>query len=177
MIASGAADRSAGIICDAKSGVSGAGRKPSLKTSFCEVADNFSVYSVLDHRHVAEVLMVSGLDEPEFSFTAHLLPIERGILETIYVRTRGIKSAEELLNIYLGHYQAEKFVRLYQPGTLPDLAAVNRTNFCDIGFKFDAPTGRAIIVSAIDNLVKGAAGQAIQNMNLMLGCEETAGLL
>ena len=177
LIASGAADRSAGIICDAKSGVSGAGRKPTLKTSFCEVADNFSVYSVLDHRHVAEVLMVSGLKEPELSFTAHLLPIERGILETIYVRTRGIKSAEELLNIYLGHYQAEKFVRLYQPGTLPDLAAVNRTNFCDIGFKFDAPTGRAIIVSAIDNLVKGAAGQAIQNMNLMLGCEETEGLL
>jgi N-acetyl-gamma-glutamyl-phosphate reductase len=177
LIASGAADRSAGIICDAKSGVSGAGRKPTLKTSFCEVADNFSVYSVLDHRHVAEVLMVSGLDEPELSFTAHLLPIERGILETIYVRTRGIKSAEDLLNIYLGHYQAEKFVRLYPPGTLPDLAVVNRTNFCDIGFKFDAPTGRAIIVSAIDNLVKGAAGQAIQNMNLILGCEETAGLL
>src|ERR1700728_289936 len=177
LIASGAADRSAGIICDAKSGVSGAGRKPTLKTSFCEVADNFSVYSVLDHRHVAEVLMVSGLDEPELSFTAHLLPIDRGILETIYVRTRGIKSGDELLEVYLSQYGTEKFVRLYQPGSLPDLAAVNRTNFCDIGFKFDAPTGRAIIVSAIDNLVKGAAGQAIQNMNLMLGCEETAGLL
>src|SRR6202046_2178337 len=176
LIASGSADRSAGIICDAKSGVSGAGRKASLKTSFCEVTDNFSVYSTLDHRHVPEVLATAGLDEPELTFTAHLLPIDRGILETIYVRTRNIKSAEDLLDIYLRHYQAEKFVRLYQPGTWPDLAAVNRTNFCDIGFKFDAPTGRAIIVSAIDNLVKGAAGQAIQNMNLMLGCEETAGL-
>jgi N-acetyl-gamma-glutamyl-phosphate reductase len=177
LIASGVADRSAGIICDAKSGVSGAGRKASLKTSFCEVTDNFSAYSVLDHRHVAEVLMVSGLDEPEFTFTAHLLPIDRGILETIYVRTRNIKSAEQLLDVYLRQYQTEKFVRLYQPGTLPDLSAVNRTNFCDIGFKFDPATGRAVIVSVIDNLVKGAAGQAIQNMNLILGCEETAGLL
>jgi N-acetyl-gamma-glutamyl-phosphate reductase len=177
LIASGVADRSAGIVCDAKSGVSGAGRKATLTTSFCEVADNFSIYSVFDHRHVAEVLMVSGLDEPELSFTAHLLPIDRGILETIYVRTRGIKTAEDLLDVYLRHYQTEKFVRLYQPGSLPDLAAVNRTNFCDIGFKFDPATGRAVIVSAIDNLVKGAAGQAIQNMNLILGCEETAGLL
>src|SRR6202046_1311761 len=129
LIASGSADRSAGIICDAKSGVSGAGRKASPKTSFCEVTDNFSVYSVFDHRHVAEVLMVSGLEEPELSFTAHLLPIDRGILETIYVRTRGIKSGDDLLDIYLRHYQAEKFVRLYQPGNLPDLSAVNRTNF------------------------------------------------
>lgn len=177
LVASGAADRSAGIVCDAKSGVSGAGRKATLKTSFCEVADNFSAYSVLDHRHVAEVLMISGLDEPELSFTAHLLPIDRGILETIYVRTRNIKSAEDLQDIYLSRYKSEAFVRLYQPGSLPDLAAVNRTNFCDIGFRFDAATGRAIIVTAIDNLVKGAAGQAIQNMNLMLGCEETAGLL
>ena len=177
LIAKGVVDRSAGIICDAKSGVSGAGRKASLKTSFCEVTGNFSVYSVLDHRHVAEVLMVSGLDEPELSFTAHLLPIDRGILETIYVRTSNISSAEELLDIYLGQYRTEKFVRIYPPGSLPDLAAVNRTNFCDIGFKFDPATGRAVIVSAIDNLVKGAAGQAIQNMNLILGCEETAGLL
>jgi N-acetyl-gamma-glutamyl-phosphate reductase len=177
LVASGVVDRAAGIVCDAKSGVSGAGRKATLKTSFCEVTDNFSVYSVLDHRHVPEVLMVSGLDEPELSFTAHLLPIDRGILETIYVRTRGIKSGADLLDVYLGHYQTEQFVRLYQPGSLPDLSGVNRTNFCDIGFQFDPATGRAIIISAIDNLVKGAAGQAVQNMNLILGCDETAGLL
>jgi N-acetyl-gamma-glutamyl-phosphate reductase len=176
LIATGVADRGAGIICDAKSGVSGAGRKASLNTSFCEVTENISIYSVLDHRHVPEVLMVSGLDEPEFSFTAHLLPIDRGILETIYVRTRNITTAEQLLGIYRRRYQSEKFVRLYPLGSLPDVSAVNRTNFCDIGLKFDATTGRAIIVSAIDNLVKGAAGQAIQNMNLMLGCEETTGL-
>ncbi len=177
LIASGVADRSAGIVCDAKSGVTGAGRKASLKTSFCEVADNFSVYSVFDHRHVAEVLRISGLEESELSFTAQLLPIDRGILETIYLRTRNINSAEDLLEIYLRQYKTEKFVRLYPAGSLPDLGAVNRTNFCDIGFKFDPATGRAVIVSAIDNLVKGAAGQAIQNMNLILGCEETAGLL
>jgi N-acetyl-gamma-glutamyl-phosphate reductase len=177
LIAAEVVDRAAGIICDAKSGVSGAGRKASLATSFCEVTENFSIYSVLDHRHVPEVLMVSGLDEPEFSFTAHLLPIDRGILETIYVRTRNINTGEQLLDIYRRRYQSEKFVRLYPLGTLPDISAVNRTNFCDIGLKFDAASGRAIIVSAIDNLVKGAAGQAIQNMNLILGCEETAGLL
>jgi N-acetyl-gamma-glutamyl-phosphate reductase len=177
LITAGAVDLAAGIICDAKSGVSGAGRKASLATSFCEVTGNFSIYSVLDHRHVPEVLMVSGLAEPEFSFTAHLLPIDRGILETIYVRTRNIQTGEQLLDIYRRQYQSEKFVRLYPLGSLPDVSAVNRTNFCDIGLKFDAATGRAIIVSAIDNLVKGAAGQAIQNMNLMLGCEETAGLL
>ena len=177
LIAAGVVDRSAGIICDAKSGVSGAGRKPSLKTSFCEVTDNFSIYSVLDHRHVPEVLMVSGLEEPEFSFTAHLLPIDRGILETIYVRTRNITSGDQLLDIYRRKYESEKFVRLYPLGSLPDVAAVSHTNFCDIGLKFDAASGRAIVVSAIDNLVKGAAGQAIQNMNLILVCEETAGLL
>jgi len=177
LIAAGAVDRGAGIICDAKSGVSGAGRKASLATSFCEVTGNFSIYSVLDHRHVPEVLMVSGLDETEFTFTAHLLPIDRGILETIYVRTRNIQTAEDLLDIYRRQYQSEKFIRIYPLGSLPDVSAVNRTNFCDIGLKFDAATGRAIIVSAIDNLGKGAAGQAIQNMNLMLGCEETAGLL
>lgn len=177
LVASGVADRSHGIVCDAKSGVSGAGRKPSLKTSFCEVTENFSAYSVLDHRHVAEVLMVSGLDEPELSFTAHLLPIHRGILETIYLRTRNVASAEELLDIYQRQYASEAFVRLYRPGSLPDIAGVHSTNFCDIGFKFDAATGRAVIVSAIDNLVKGAAGQAIQNMNLVLGLDETEGLL
>jgi len=177
LVAAGVLDRSAGVICDAKSGVSGAGRKPSLKTSFGEVTENFSIYSVLDHRHVPEVLMVSDLEEPEFSFTAHLLPIHRGILETIYVRTRGVQNGEELLDVYRRKYSSEKFVRLYPLGSLPDVSAVNRTNFCDIGLKFDAATERAIVVSAIDNLVKGAAGQAIQNMNLILGCEETAGLL
>jgi N-acetyl-gamma-glutamyl-phosphate reductase len=177
LIEAGVVDRAAGIVCDAKSGVSGAGRKPSLKTSFCEVTENFSAYSILRHRHVPEVLQVSGLEESEFSFTAQLLPLDRGILETIYFRAPGVESAEELLAIYEKRYAGEPFVRLYQPGHAPDLRGVARTNFCDLGVTFDPKTGRAVVVSAIDNLVKGAAGQAIQNMNLMLGFAETEGLL
>jgi len=177
LIAAGVVDRAAGIVCDAKSGVSGAGRKPSLKTSFCEVTENFSAYSILRHRHVPEVLMVSGLEEREFSFTAHLLPVHRGILETIYFRAIGLERPEDLLAIYEKRYSAEPFIRLYEPGHVPDLRAVAHTNFCDIGVTLDARSGRGVVVSAIDNLVKGAAGQAIQNMNLMLGFPETEGLL
>jgi N-acetyl-gamma-glutamyl-phosphate reductase len=170
-------DRARGIICDAKSGTSGAGRKASLKTSFCEVTENFSVYGLFTHRHIPEVLQNSGLGEREFTFTPHLLPVDRGILETIYLRTERIKQAVDLLAIYEEAYQDEPFVRLYAPGKFPDLRAVQRTNFCDIGFAFDAESQRAIIVAAEDNLVKGAAGQAIQNMNLMLGYAETEALL
>ena len=177
LVEAGAVDRAAGIVCDAKSGVSGAGRKPSLKTSFCEVTENFSAYSIFNHRHVPEVLGISGLEESEFSFTAQLLPLERGILETIYFRASGLASAEELLGIYEKQYAGEPFIRLYNPGHMPDLRGVARTNFCDIGVTLDAKTGRAMVVSAIDNLVKGAAGQAVQNMNLMLGRPETEGLL
>ena len=178
LIEADAIAREFGIVCDAKSGVSGAGRKASLKTSFCEVTENFSAYSILDHRHVPEVLRTSGIDEGEFSFTAQLIPIHRGILETIYFRaSEKIGSAEDLLAVYRGRYESEPFVRLYPSGQVPDLQAVAHTNFCDIGFKYDQKTRRAVVISAIDNLVKGAAGQAIQNMNLALGYPETAGLL
>jgi N-acetyl-gamma-glutamyl-phosphate reductase len=170
-------DRSAGIICDAKSGVSGAGRKPSMKTSFCEVTENFSAYSLLDHRHVPEVLMNSGLEEKDFSFVAQLIPIDRGILETIYFRgTEGL-TAETIVNAYEEFYKGEPFIRLYDPGVMPDLHAIQHTNFCDIGVRYDSATRRGVIVSVIDNLVKGAAGQAVQNMNLVLGYEEQEGLL
>jgi N-acetyl-gamma-glutamyl-phosphate reductase len=178
LIEAGAIAREAGIVCDAKSGVSGAGRKASLTTSFCEVAENFSAYSILEHRHVPEVLNISGLEEAEFSFTAQLLPLDRGILETIYFRaSEGIAAAEDLLAIYQKRYAAEPFVRLYPIGQVPDLRAVARTNYCDLGIKYDARTRRAVVVSAIDNLVKGAAGQAVQNLNLVLGFPETTGLL
>jgi N-acetyl-gamma-glutamyl-phosphate reductase len=170
--------RESGIVCDAKSGVSGAGRKPSLKTSFCEVTENFSTYAILNHRHVPEILLTSGLEERELSFTAQLLPIDRGILETIYFRTTGlVGSAADLLEIYRRAYREEPMIRLYAPGQAPDIRSVARTNFCDLGIQYDAPSGRAVIVAAIDNLGKGAAGQAVQNMNLALGFEETAGLL
>jgi len=176
LVECGVADLGVGIVCDAKSGVSGAGRKPSLKTSFCEVTDNFSAYSILDHRHVAEVLMNSSLEETQFSFTAHLLPIHRGILETIYFRARAGMSAEALVEIYEERYGKEPFVRVYEPGRVPDISSAARTNHCDIGVKFDAETGRGVVISVIDNLVKGAAGQAVQNMNLVLGFAETDGL-
>ena len=169
--------REAGIVCDAKSGVSGAGRKPSLKTSFCEVTDNFSTYAILEHRHVPEILRVSGLDEGELSFTAQLIPIDRGILETIYFRAKNITFVHDLFDIYHARYRHEPMVRLYEPEQVPDIRSVARTNFCDLGIRYDAGTSRAVIVAAIDNLGKGAAGQAVQNMNLALGFPETAGLL
>jgi len=177
LLEAGVVDRRAGMVCDAKSGVSGAGRKPSLKTSFCEVTGNFSAYSVLNHRHVPEVLMISGLEEREFSFTAQLLPVDRGILETTYFRTPEPMNAADLLAIYTKRYAGETFIRLYDSGHLPDLHAVLHTNYCDIGVTADSSTGRAVVVSVIDNLVKGAAGQAVQNMNLMLGYPEAEGLL
>jgi N-acetyl-gamma-glutamyl-phosphate reductase len=126
---------------------------------------------------VPEVLQVSGLEESEFSFTAQLLPLDRGILETIYFRAVGVASAADLVDLYERRYAGEPFVRLHNPGSLPDLRGVARTNFCDLGVTLDARTGRAVVVSAIDNLVKGAAGQAVQNMNLLLGYPETEALL
>lgn len=178
LVAAGVVDRAAGLICDAKSGVSGAGRKATIKNSFCEVTGNFSAYSILRHRHVPEVLMTSELEESEFSFTAQLIPIDRGILETIYFRTavKGMTAAD-VVAVYQKQYENEPFVRIYEPGHVPDLHAVAHTNFCDIGVVVDAASGRGVVVSAIDNLGKGAAGQAIQNLNIIMGFEETAGLL
>jgi N-acetyl-gamma-glutamyl-phosphate reductase len=177
LIDNGLADLKAGIVCDAKSGVSGAGNKPTLKNSFCEVTENFSAYAILEHRHVPEVLMHSHLAERDFSFTAQLLPIARGILETIYFRASRELTEDEIHNAYTRAYQNEPFIRLHPLGSVPALHDVARTNFCDIGIRFDSQTGRGVIVSAIDNLGKGAAGQAIQNMNLALGLPETEGLL
>ena len=177
LIRGGFADRSAGIVCDGKSGVSGAGRKPTLRTSFCEIDRNFSAYAVLEHRHVPEVLMHSGIEERDFSFTAQLIPIERGILETIYFRTTPGVTADRLRSAYRVAYDDEPFVRVHAAGSTPDLHHVAHTNFCDIGIHLDEETGRGVIVSAIDNLGKGAAGQAIQNMNLLLGCAETEALV
>jgi N-acetyl-gamma-glutamyl-phosphate reductase len=169
--------REAGIVCDAKSGVSGAGRKPSLKTSFCEVTENFSTYAILEHRHVPEILRVSNLEEGELSFTAQLIPIDRGILETIYFRAKDVHSAQDLFDIFQKRYADEPMIRLYAPGQAPDIRSVARTNFCDLGVHYDARTARAVVVAAIDNLGKGAAGQAVQNMNLVLAFPETTGLI
>jgi N-acetyl-gamma-glutamyl-phosphate reductase len=121
------------------------------------------------------VLQVSEIPETAFSFTAQLLPLDRGILETIYFRSGNVSCADEILSVYERRYAQEPFVRLYEPGGFPDLHSVARTNFCDIGVRFEK--GRGVIVVAIDNLVKGAAGQAVQNMNLALGLPESEGLL
>ena len=178
LLEAGVVDRACGIVCDAKSGVSGAGRKPSLKTSFCEVTENFSAYSILNHRHVPEVLQVSGLEEREFSFTAQLLPLDRGILETIYFRAawrdRGRRSAGHLRTAL-----CRRAVRAaVQPRQPPRSARRGAHQLLRSSASPSMPrTGRAVVVSAIDNLVKGAAGQAVQNMNLMLGYPETEGLL
>jgi N-acetyl-gamma-glutamyl-phosphate reductase len=177
LLDAGVIDRAAGVVCDAKSGVSGAGRKPSLHTSFCEVTGNLTAYALLKHRHVPEMLMISGLQDREFSFTAQLLPVDRGILETIYFRARHVTSAEDLLAIYSDRYAGEPFIRIYPEGQVPDLRGVVRTNYCDIGVTLDAASGRAVVVSAIDNLLKGAAGQAVQNLNLLLGFPESEALL
>ncbi len=177
LVQAGLVERGTPIYCDAKSGVSGAGRKASLKTSYCEVGDNFSVYSAFGHRHVPEVLQHSGLEESEFHFVAQLLPTPRGILETIYVRLAPGTDAARVQRCYDDAYLDEPFVRVYDAGTLPDLHGVQHTNFCDLGFTLAPAINTLLVVAAIDNLVKGAAGQAVQNMNLMFGFEETEGLL
>jgi len=177
LLEAGLIDLSAGVVCDAKSGVSGAGKKPSAKTHFSEVTENLSAYAVFEHRHVPEVLLTCAIEESGFYFTAQLLPVHRGILETLYIRVREPFAAGSITAAYERRYGAEPFVRVYPEGNLPDLHAVVHTNFCDIGVKSHTASRQVVIVAAIDNLVKGAAGQAVQNMNLMLGLPETEGLL
>lgn len=163
----------AGIVIDAKSGVSGAGRTPSERTHFSEVHGSLSAYGVFAHRHAAE--MEQQL-ETQVTFVPHLVPLDRGILETIYARVRPGVSAVDIDAAYAGAYAGAPFVRL-TGGVLPEIKHVAHTNFCDIGWKLDAATDRLVIVSCIDNLLKGAAGQAVQNFNVALGLDETSGLL
>jgi len=177
LAAAGLLDLSMPVLCDAKSGISGAGRKASMKTSFCEAGDNYSVYAAFAHRHIPEVLQNCELEETQFHFVAQLIPTSRGILETIYARLRDGVDADQIQRVYDDAYLNEPFVRVYDRGQLPDLHAVQHTNLCDIGFQVAAATKTVLLVSAIDNLVKGAAGQAVQNMNLMFGFDETEGLL
>ena len=162
----------ADIIVDAKSGVSGAGKTPTERTHFSEVHGSLSAYGVLGHRHGVEI--EQGLGR-QVTFTPHLLPIDRGILETIYVRVAPGTSDAELAEVYRRAYADEPFVRV-TGADLPEIRHVAHTNFCDIGWRIDAG-GRVVLVSVIDNLVKGASGQAVQNMNVMLGVSEQSGLL
>ncbi len=166
------------IIIDAKSGVTGAGRKVHLGCMFSEINENFKAYKVFKHQHSPEInqyLSQLAGTSIEATFTAHLLPINRGILETIYVQLNEALSASTIHGIYKKFYKTEPCVRILELGQQPEIKHVAKTNFCDIGIAADKKI--VVITSAIDNLVKGAAGQAVQNMNIMYNFKETQGLL
>lgn len=163
------------IICDSKSGVSGAGKSPSSNTHFSEVTESFKAYNVMRHRHTPEIWQELG--NANLIFTPHLLPINRGILSTIYVKTKKTATESMIADCLLESYDKEPFVRIHRNGSLPEIKFVAHTNFCDIGWKFDAARSNLVLISTIDNIGKGAAGQAVQNMNVMLRIEETLGLL
>lgn len=167
------------IIVDAKSGVTGAGRGVALQTHFCECTENSKAYKVATHRHTSEIEQeLSNLagEEIMLSFTPHLIPQKRGILSTIYINLNKPFTTEELTKLYKEFYKDEFFVRIKDAGTLPETKHVAGSNFVDIGVVADERLQRAVIVSALDNIVKGAAGQAVQNMNLMFGLDEKTGL-
>jgi len=164
-----------GIVADAKSGVSGAGKAPTAKTHFMYAADNLSAYGVFTHRHTGELLEQIGVSAGEIVFTPHLLPIPRGILVTIYVRFKEPQSRESVALVYEEFFAGSPMVRLYAK-TLPQIQYSTRTNYADIGFQLDSSGRRAVIVCCLDNLLKGAAGQAVQNLNVMQGWGESEGL-
>jgi N-acetyl-gamma-glutamyl-phosphate reductase len=168
---------SRGIVADCKSGVSGAGKEPKRDTHFVDVNENFKAYGVFSHRHTPEVAEHTGLAHKDFVFTTHLLPVERGILSTMYVWLGQPHKAEEVEAMYRKFYSAHPLVRVLPAGKLPEIAHVTHTNFCDIGFALDHSGERLVVVSCLDNLGKGAAGQAVQNMNGMWGFPQTAGLI
>jgi len=175
LVAAGVIDLNHGIVADSKSGVSGAGKAPTAKTHFMSTADNLSAYGVFTHRHTGELLEQIGIANDQIVFTPHLLPIPRGILSTIYVRFGSAQTREGISQIYSEFFNQSPMVRLYNK-TLPQIQYSVRTNYADIGFEL-APDGRrAVIVSCLDNLLKGASSQAVQNFNLMQGWGEAEGL-
>lgn len=165
-----------GIVCDAKSGVSGAGKAASATTHFMNAADNLSAYSVFNHRHTGELLEQLHLTAEQITFTPHLLPIPRGILSTIYLEMNAQRTPAEIDGCYCDFYAESPMVRWYGR-RLPQIQYVAHTNFCDIGFELAPDSRRVVLISCLDNLLKGAAGQAVQNMNVMYGWEESEGLL
>lgn len=168
------------LIIDAKSGTSGAGRGAKVDNLFCEVNENIKAYGVAGHRHTPEIeeqLSLAAKKEVVINFTPHLVPMQRGILVTAYASLTREVSYEELKAVYDRYYQDEYFVRVLEKDVCPQTRWVEGSNFVDVNFKIDKRTNRVIMMGAMDNLVKGAAGQAVQNMNLMFGCEEAEGLL
>jgi len=167
------------LVIDSKSGTSGAGRGAKVGSLFCEVNEGFKAYGLAGHRHTPEIeqtlSLVSG-ESVQVTFTPHLLPINRGILSTCYAKLSDDVTAEQMHALFRAAYDDEPFVRVLPLGRYPDVAFVKGSNYCDIGLSVDKRNGRVVVIAAIDNLVKGAAGQAVQNMNLMYGWAEETGL-
>lgn len=176
LLKAGVVDRNRGIISDSKSGVSGAGKEPTAKTHFVSVADNLSAYSIFNHRHVGEIVEQLDLKAQELTFTPHLLPIPRGILSTIYVHLSREMTPLEVESCFQNFYAGKRWVRVFQTPKLPQVQFSLHTNYCDLGFCLAEDGRRLVLISCIDNLLKGAAGQAVQNMNLMYGWPEDEGL-
>jgi N-acetyl-gamma-glutamyl-phosphate reductase len=176
LLAADIVDREKGIISDSKSGVSGAGKETTARTHFVSVADNLSAYSVFGHRHVGEILEQLKLNAGELIFTPHLLPIPRGILSTIYVHLKRDTKAADVESCFNDFYTGKPWVRVFATPKLPQIQFSLHTNYCDLGFCLAEDGRRLVLVSCIDNLLKGAAGQAVQNMNLMYGFKEQEGL-
>lgn len=167
------------VIVDAKSGVSGAGKTPSATSHYSEMNENFKIYKVNQHQHIPEVEQQLKRWYPgtqPISFNTHLVPMTRGIMSTMYVKVNREITSEQLRDLYQTVYENHPFVRIQKLGQFPSTKQVFGSNFCDIGVDYDERTGKVVIVSVIDNLVKGAAGQAIQNANIIMGLKETAGL-
>jgi N-acetyl-gamma-glutamyl-phosphate reductase len=167
------------IHCDAKSGVSGAGKTLTQDLLYCEVNEGLKAYKVGVHRHTPEIeqeLSRLAGEEILVSFTPHLIPMDRGILATLYAQLSKEMDGSSLWQLFRDFYQKEPFIRLHPLGSFPSTQAVKMTNYCDIGVHYDSRTNRVVVITAIDNLTKGASGQAVQNMNLMMGFEETTGL-
>ncbi|MGB6483101.1 MAG: N-acetyl-gamma-glutamyl-phosphate reductase [Candidatus Acidiferrales bacterium] len=177
LVETGLIDMSRGIVCDCKSGASGAGKEPKRETNFVEVNENFRAYGVFTHRHTPEVTEHAGIDEGHLIFTTHLLPLERGILSTLSFWLNEPRRGEEIEATFRKFYANRPMVRLWPAGQLPELQHVAHTNFCDLGFAVDESGERIVVVSCLDNLRKGAAGQAVQNFNWMHGHAESTGLI
>jgi N-acetyl-gamma-glutamyl-phosphate reductase len=164
------------VVCDCKSGASGAGKEPRRDLHFVELDENFKAYNLFSHRHTPEIVDHAGLPEDRIIFSTHLLPLARGILSTIYITLTQSQSPDAIESLYRKFYAGRKMVRIWKAGSLPELQHVAHTNFCDIGFALDKSGRRLIVVSCLDNLGKGAAGQAVQNFNHMTGIEEHTAL-
>lgn len=166
-----------GIVCDCKSGATGAGKEPKREMQFAEVDENFRAYGLFTHRHTPEVIEHLGVPQADVMFSTHLLPVARGILSTLYVWLSEPREASEIEALYRKFYAERPMVRLWPAGKLPELQHVVNTNFCDIGFALDASGRRLVVVSCLDNLGKGAAGQAVQNLNAMWKFDAQAGVI